>query len=383
MPKYIPCVIDAVLLALEQGTNAYWTIHLGVWIILILFIGMTDLLNLEKKLNSDECTKLIKFITSCIHPTENFLLKCQIIEFLVVKSEVPGSGVASTLSCDLSSFSWGNLFQETGLSLVTVQAIVSLKGIISSEDIHSIVQYVSNEDILVFATKKCTPKLNDSDYIKIYELALKLNMLKVVEELVDQLSTRDSTKLVQKCKTWDLIEDVVTKGVIINPATIVNKMSKADIQARTSLISYIKSTPEGCKELFLKAVEYSEFQWAEDIAKAPHTASKISISHLIKFPSQANTKEKEQRILLFKKLLDFRYDPNGLEGEPCPLDVVLELPEEYWNEKLKLLMVLLQHGAAIEHCTYERKNGATLIHLATKFAIDSERKGTMSCKYSF
>ena len=334
---------------------------------------MTGHLCLEGKLNSYECTNLIKFIA--VSMEKDIPWKCKHVHFLVVKSIIPGSGVAVTLSCDLSGFPWKNLLQKHDLDLETVRAIVSLKGMITPRDV---VHYVKDDNfaLLKISVDNSTPKLDDSGLIKLCEQAIKWKKFNFAKELMNySLSVGDSSKLIElalKLNSLDFIEKMVSQDTTFDPALIVSKMRKMDIQTRTNLNSYIMSTPEGCVQLLLKAVEYFEFKIAEKCLKAEGKALKnmIDLGSMLN-SHQGNSEERQQRIQFIEKLLKVGFDPNGHEGKPCPLDVVLELSKDYQYEKEMLLMLLLQHGATIERCTYQRGKGTTLIHEATKFAIDS------------
>lgn len=339
---------------------------------------MTDHLGLEERLNSHECTNLIKFIAGS---TEKDLpLKCKHVHFLVVKSNVPGSGVAATLFCDLSGFPWKNLLQKEDLDMETVQAIVSLKGILTAQDFVQHARDNQNIAILHFAITNSTPKLDDSSLIKLCELAIKRKKFNFAKELMNYSTTENCViKLIElslKFNSLDFVEKMVSQSqdlTTIDPTLIVSKMGKMDIQTRNNLNSFIMSTPEGCTQLLLKAIEYSEFKVAENCliaVKGEFLKIKIDLSTVFRY-HQGNKEERQKRLQFIEKLLELGVDPNGDIGKTCPLDVVMELSKDYQHEKEELIMLLLKYGAAIERCTYQREKGTTLVHEATKFAIDS------------
>ena len=342
------------------------------------FVDLTDHLRLNERLKCYECEKLIKFIAECDLPW-----KCKHINYLVVKSAMPGSGVAASLACNLSVTSWKNLLRKEDLDMETLQAIVSLKGVISAQDVVSI---APDKDmaLLQFAIKNSTPKFNDSCLTKLAEEAIKLKKSSFAQVILDYLSPEgDSDKLIQqalKYKDIIFIEKFVScRDAEINPASIVNILSKSDLTNK-GLISYVMSTPEGQKSLFLKAVELFEFKLAEQCLKGVNdNAKKIDLSNILKFLNQGNKDSRQELYSFTKRLLKLKCDPNGLEGGVCPLDVILGLSKEFQSEKTCFLVLLLQHGATIAQCTYQRKNGTTLIHVATQFAIETgETIGNMS-----
>ncbi len=291
-----------------------------------------------------------------------------------------GSGLAVTLSCDLYGFPWNNLLQTRGLNVEIVQAIVALKGTITHSDIYTVIRCVDDEDstILQFTIDHCTPKFNDFDLIKLYGFAKQLKKSKFAEEVMSySLSTRDPNKLIQEAmslKSLDFAEKIlVSQGTNINPALVVNKMHWNDVDIKSNLVSCIKSTPQGLLQLFLKAVEYHHFKLAEDyfLTMDAATKSTIDLSCILKFPMRQVTRYWRQQFVSFiGKLLELGMDSNG-QGDICPLDVVLKLSNDYSNEKIELILLLLQHGVAIGNCIYEEINGTTLIHTATEFAINS------------
>lgn len=346
---------------------------------------MTNLLRLEERLESHKCAALIKFIANA---EEKDFPKSKLIHYLVVKSDMPGSGVAVALSCDLSGFPWKSLLKKRTLNLEMMQAlVVSLKGTITTQDVDDIIHYYSDKNValLNFALCNSTHKFDSSVLIKLCEQAMKLKKLSFANTVINySLSVEDSSKLIQqalKAKNFDFIEVIISQGANVDPVKLLNKMSKSDILAKSSLISFILSTPEGREQLCLKAVKYSEFKLAEDClvnAEGETTSRDINLSSVLEHLNLGiNSEERQQLVLFVKNLLELGLNPNGQDGEACPLDVALMLSNEYQSEKRELLLLLLQYGATIECCTYPRGKGTTLIHEVTKFAIDSGKNQTL------
>ena len=252
-------------------------------------VGLTHLLCLEDTLNSSECIEIVTYLSTS---REHVLLwECKHLSYIVKKSDVPGSGVATTLSCDLSNFSWKFLLQKQDLDYETVKAICSLGGKFALEDIENITKNVSGRNISV----------------------LQLAMLK----------SKD----------------------------------------------YVK--------MFLEAVGFSKFKQAEDYLKESQlNIDDLSLSSVLQIMLQRkiHTAKRRDYISFIGKLLDeYGISPNQQKDEElCPLDVALKLPsKEYQAERIALLTLLIEHGAAIESCTYPEKNQTTLLHIATKLAIES------------
>ena len=327
-------------------------------------------------LDSRKCLEVIKFIvTTPAHG--DFQWKCKNIDFLVRKSELPGSGVAVTVSCDLSGFLWKHLLQKRDLNYSTVQAIVSLQGKFALKDIENILERVNdaNAPVLQLALKNCSLLCNVNHLLN---QALKYKKPKFVEELMKHspsLVTEHSDTLIKQClklKNFDIIVEMIAKGVQIEPALIISEMSKSDITSTESkILLHLKSTLKGQVQLFFKAVEYAEFKLAEECFNE-EVKEHISISTVLKLSVKGNEKERKQCISFIKGLLDSKINLNKKsDDEMCPLDVVLEFSKPYQAEKIELLTLLIEHGAAIECCTYQKTNQTTLLHIATRFAMET------------
>lgn len=338
---------------------------------------MTDLLCLESRLTCTNCAKLIVFLANCDLPW-----KSRLIHFLVVKSDLPGSGVAAVLSCDLSGFSWDTLFMKghEGLNMESVKAIVSLKGAFVSKNLFALVRHVDdcNVTLLQFALNHSKPTLDD--LIKLHEVAEQCNKHTFAAKVAEySLSARDFNRLIQlalKVECFNFVEALFMQKADLDPVFIVNSLKKDDLNTQSGLVSHIMSLPEGRTQLFFKAIQCFEFKLAQDCLKPPLgevIKAKIDLNSVFsKFSMKQATKDKRQQFIsLIKDLLDLGIDSNGQDGHVIPLDMILRLPNDYHTEKLELLVLLLQHGADIARSTYETTMETTLIHFATKLAIDS------------
>jgi hypothetical protein len=326
---------------------------------------MTSQLRLESRLNDSECTELIRFIA---HSKESL---CKHIHFLLVKSDMPGSGTAVTLSCDLSTVSWTNLLLKSDLNLESVQAITALKGKVSPHDVVCHRGEDNSTPILYAALKSST--LSQYYMIEVCEQAMKLKKKGFAEKIIDySLSTPG--------KFWllDIIEKFLSGETKfnVNFTLLVSKMRKQDIHSRGNLNSIIMSSVEGCVQLFIKAIENFEFQVAYNCLEANIEALKanIDLCSLLKI-NRGNKDSRLQHLQFIERLLKLGFDPNGQTNSTCPLDVVLELSRDYQDEKEMLLLLLLQNGTDIKHCTFPRTKGTTLIHETMQFAIESGKPG--------
>ena len=277
------------------------------------------------------------------------------MKYLVVRSETPGSGIASALSCDLSLFPWKKLFKKSNLKKELVEAIMLLGGIITNSDISAFIQKGRSEDsdILSLVMDKCTPELKSDNLTSLCQQALNHKKLRFVDMLISKGAEPDVSDLA---------------GVV----SIQDNMSQA-----LNVVTYLKLNPEGCTKLLLKAAEKAKYTLAEEwIQKESRelNQSMIDLSIIISSKMSGNTKKREEFVLFIKDLLQYGANPNGI-GEIRPLDAILEHPQlskEYSAEKLQLLLILIEGGASIEHCTFPRKNRTTLLHIATVLAINRE-----------
>jgi hypothetical protein len=266
----------------------------------------------------------------------------------MVKNKMPGSGVVQTLSCDLSGILWKKLIKQNLLDYDAMKVIVAQGGHFKSHDIQILISVSEDEFVMLeLIIDNCIPQPTNREMCKFSEQALKY-------------------------KKFGFIKILILRGAKLNVTKMVQVLSMSDIMSVTEFVSYIKSTVEGSLGLFLKAVKHSEYNFAESLVGGTENeliASKICLSSLLEYSVQGNLDAR--KILSFLKwLLENGIDPNG-NGEANSLDIVLELPTKYQREKIELLTLLLQQGAAIERCTYQRKNKTTLPHIATRFAIDS------------
>ena len=315
----------------------------------IIHADMTDSLSLEHLLSRHGCTSVIKSLANYSYQ----LFESKHINYLMVKNEMPGSGVVQTLSCHLSRIFWKKLIKQNHLEYDAMKVIVAQGGLFKSHDIQVMIKvYEDNAPMLELVMNYCIPKPTNRDLCKFSEQAL-------------------------TCKKFGFTKVLISCGARLNVANMLQELSMSDILSEMEFVSYIKSTAEGRVGLFFKALEYSEYDFAESLVSGTESesvASKISLSSVLAFPFQGNW---EAFVSVVKALLENGTDPNG-SGEVNPLDITLSLPKVSQTEKIELLTLLLQQGAAFERCTYQGRNKTTLLHIATKFAVNSG-KSSVSC----
>jgi hypothetical protein len=166
------------------------------------------------------------------------------------------------------------------------------------------------------------------------------------------------------------MEIIKAQGADVAIADVIREMSISDIASSHQIIRYLTSTSEGYCELFHKAVKCSEYIFTENLLNGIESASVfniVSLSRVLKCPFQKYSEARKYYISFVKELLSIK----DIHPDGEALDNVLDHPKEYQAEKIELLTLLLEHGAAIDQCTYQRRSGTTLLHIATRFAIES------------
>lgn len=369
---------------------------------------MTDILCLKELLNQEECIELLQFMLFYDEPVLTW--QCIDVEYLIIDNQMPGSGLVTALSCDLSALKWDLLFKRIDLNLQLIEAIVVLGRKIVYKDIEIIIENVSEKNIaiLTFALSRLS-LLNDihlaiSLVYKVFGLqkflfaeevmktfsslllyddlgnllyqALKLKNYVLIIDIINLKPMFTFTQLIKnilKLKKFNFLLELIMEGAVIHPAQIVDEMNRAYIiDVSSDIISYLKLIPEGRIQLFYKALEYGLFDVAESYlfkgTKETNT-SKIDLNVILRLPIRGNAEERQKYIAFVKVLTSYGIDPNG-KSPVCPLDTVLNFPSDYQREKVQLLLHLIVCGTTIGNSVYQ-KNSTTLLHIATRMSIES------------
>ena len=72
---------------------------------------------------------------------------CQHIDYLIHKSQLPGSGIVETLSCNLSSFYWGLIIKKPDFNSRILKTLISLGAKISKSTVSSMVVALDNTNV--------------------------------------------------------------------------------------------------------------------------------------------------------------------------------------------------------------------------------------------
>ena len=219
----------------------------------------------------------------------------------------------------------------------TVQAIVSLGGVINYNDISCVMKYVEDPTVIQFTVKDITPRLKNTDVIRLYRQS---KNLKFSEELLFRSDHDALFKQAMKDNCIDIVETLVLKGTeVIDLNSLLTKMFKRGVSHWPDLVSFLKSKPESCIQLFYKAVEHLELTLAIEclLQNNSEAVRSVDLSVVIKLLTKQVNLEKDL-VSFIEKLLKMQVNPN----REVPLNAVLKLSDEFYDERIELLRLLLQ-----------------------------------------
>ena len=297
---------------------------------------------MEKELKSNECNEIIQFLLK-----SSLSWQSEHISYLVVKSKMPGSGIASTLSCDLSEISWKFLLQNSFLKKELIQAIMSLQGVIEESDILILIQKDQDEDSEIFrlVLDNCTPALSNEKITSLCQQALNQKKLKYVDMLILQGATPNVSELA----------DIMT--------------DQENIPACMNIMSHVKSAPAVYTMMLLKLLKKGKFSVAEEWVLKDSKDSMIDLSAILKSDMIDDKDYRKDYISFIKNILGTKAKS---VNEICPIiDTILEQDCIHHAVKIQLLLsILIENHACIQYCAFPKNNSTTLLHIVTKLAID-------------
>ena len=141
-------------------------------IVVDYYLGLESLLRLHEFLSAAECIAVIN--NMAIDAT----VTCAYMEYLLVKSEKPGSGVAITLSCNFVSFNWKGISAKPDFNIKIMKVLLSQGAILSLESVEDIVFLVADDNIelLEFMLNELEPLPTDN-VNALFSLALKVRKI--------------------------------------------------------------------------------------------------------------------------------------------------------------------------------------------------------------
>ena len=274
--------------------------------------------------------------------------QCRHMKYLVAESVQPGSGIAKTLSCNLSEFSWKIIVTKDDFNTKMMKHLLSLDAVLSHETLMDIVSSMadSNTKLLQFALDQFSEPLP--------------------KELINSLCTQSMKK-----KKIHFCSSLVAKGANLNVADILKEFSLSEIIKQNSICSIIRSSPEWCTMFMTSCLKKGDARALEYCKSFIQEESKgdINFSGLLRASVQGN-KDKEPSIKFIEWLIQKKYiDPNEKSEKSCPLDVVFRLPAS--DDKNKLCYLLLQYGANIQNATLPENDQAMILQTVALSALES------------
>lgn len=294
-------------------------------------------MNLRGFLKQDECTSIIlKFL-------DLETATCKHLQFMVMKNEMAGSGIALVLKCNLSRLETFKLFKKSDIDLKTLEAVVKLGAKIEVESVEEAVKHISDDKVLIlkFVMSACDPKLESSAFTSLCAQALSLHKPK-------------------------LSAFFISEGAKPDNASVINAVDTK--MPNEGLVSFLLSTPDGCSYLLLHAISSSALSLAEQClgdSCAIVSSEMIDLGKIMKSPRDLLC----QNPHILEKLLKAGVNPDGLSDDSRPVDAILALPKDF-RHKARLLCLLAEYHTDFTRATYPRSQGTTILHIATEMAIE-------------
>ena len=295
----------------------------------------TSVLKLGEFLTQDQCTALV---------TELLTLKTcygNHLQYVIMKTDMAGSGIAVNLKCDLSKLKTSKLFEKKGIAISTIEAAVKLGATVKLKSVEKAVKHISDDQvpILELSLTACDPKVDGEALTSLCNQALSLNKPTISSFLISKGAKPDNESVIKSINTQEPHE---------------------------SLVSYISSTPDGCVCLLMHAINNS----ALDLAKRCLDGSTLIFSQVIDLNNFLTSSKGLlcQNPDFFEELLKSGANPDGLCDSNRPIDALLALPSDF-EHKSRLICTLAECGADLTKATYPRTQATSIFHIGTEMAI--------------
>lgn len=273
---------------------------------------------------------------------------CKHIQFVVTKTDATGSGIALRLNCDLSELKASKIFKKSDVGKATLEALVKLGTKIKPACLEKAVKYISDDKlpVLEYAVATCDPKLDDESLTSLCEQSLSLRKAELSVYLIEQGAHPDNESMIKAVNTKSPNE---------------------------KLVASLTSTPDGCVCLLMHALNESALALAERCLEG----NTLIFSQVLNL-SDFITSSKDllcQHPTFLEELLKVGVEADGLHENnsgPRPIDMALALPKDFQN-RVKLISILIDHGADLTKASFPRSKGTTIFHIATEIAIDQSK----------
>ena len=275
------------------------------------------------------------------------------LKFLLVKTpDLKGSGIASSLQCDLSGFSYSELPEKLDLGSATLQAFFRLGGLLTCEDVDSAVK------------------------------ELPIDRVEVIRVLVDTCSSRKlQIGLDSLCRKSLLHHKdefaalFISRGAKPDRSLVMRVMDWGDLN--DDLFLYVAGSSSDVERavVLCEAIKQNDTKAAVKVlSSGPVSVKHVDLGHLIQSSAGALASTPD----LVQRLIAAGIDPNGIDHSIRPLDAALGLKCYSVERKAavaSLISVLCSNGAELEDLGALREDGTTLVHRASELALDTGKEG--------
>ena len=276
---------------------------------------------------------------------------CQHLEYLIVESELPGSGIAKVLSCNLADFSWSEIFKKHEFSEKIMLVLLSLGAVVSHENLTEIIQFVAGSkiDVLHLALNQSVKPLDK----------------KILNSLCIQ-SLKTNKTLFSSC--------IMEHGAKLEIKEILSEFSASQIIDQKLLSNIIHSTSANFVLFLLSCLKRGNATALNYCKSVIQRGGKqdFDLTILIKTFEKGNKMKHTQSNDFMEWLLRERYaSPNGITGHIHPIDAVFGLPES--SNKSKLYYLLFQYDADLQTSALPAIDQSVILQDVTLSALKSGR----------
>ena len=196
------------------------------------FAGNTSILKLCDFLTQDECTAMVTALLS--------MKTCYAkhLQYVIMKTDMTGSGIAVDLKCDLSELKISKFFDKKDIDVPTIEAVMKLGAKIKLKNVEKAVKLLSDDQvpIIEFVLTACDPNLDINTFTSLCNQALSLNKPEVSALLISKGAKPDNENIIK---------------------FIDNQ------KPHESLVSYLLPKPDGCVCLLMHAIT-QPLHWLKD-----------------------------------------------------------------------------------------------------------------------
>ena len=269
------------------------------------------------------------------------------MQYLIEKSEIPGSGAAKTLDCNLSGFDWKIVLTKEDFNNDLMELLCSLNAQISDEVLQNIVTSVddSHTNILQFALNEVKKLLS--------------------KKILNSLCSKTLKK-----KKINFCSLLITHGAELQVAEVLKEFSPTEIIKQETFCMTIKQNKKSCNDFLQYCLRSGDRQAVKYCMTIVQETGKdnIDMAGLLLAATQSN-RDKQMGFNFIEWLLNKKHlDPNEITGQTSPIEVVIKNPCENQSEVCYLLVM---HGANVHKTKLSEQDRALLLEKVAQIALTS------------